>query len=206
MTCAKHKIEPARGYSECAGCEVERLTADYMAHERMIAGYDATIIHLRAENDRMREALEKLARLGNGSEYGNSDGNMIARIALSRAEQAKLEQETFSGCNKPHECFALRETQRKLAELRRAAERVLNRMDSTGEWTKVEANMLRAASSDVKQAEPETCKWTWGPILGWQSQCKGMIQDCGQAPDICTSCGGRVEAWDVDGKRVEVKK
>lgn len=28
------------------------------------------------------EALEKLARLGNGEMYGNSDGNMIARQAL----------------------------------------------------------------------------------------------------------------------------
>lgn len=36
-----------------------------------------------AANIRMKEALEKLARLGNGSEYGNSDGNMIARQALN---------------------------------------------------------------------------------------------------------------------------
>ena len=30
------------------------------------------------------EALEKLARLGNGEHYGNSDGNMIARTALEQ--------------------------------------------------------------------------------------------------------------------------
>jgi chromosome condensin MukBEF complex kleisin-like MukF subunit len=29
------------------------------------------------------ESLEKLARLGNGDLYGNSDGNMIARAALA---------------------------------------------------------------------------------------------------------------------------
>lgn len=35
------------------------------------------------------EALEKLARLGNGEHYGNSDGNMIARKALSKYKGAK---------------------------------------------------------------------------------------------------------------------
>lgn len=35
------------------------------------------------------EALEKLARLGNGEHYGNSDGNMIARDALFKYKGAK---------------------------------------------------------------------------------------------------------------------
>ena len=35
------------------------------------------------------EALEKLARLGNGEHYGNSNGNMIARDALSKYKGAK---------------------------------------------------------------------------------------------------------------------
>ena len=35
------------------------------------------------------EALEKLARLGNGDYYGNSDGNIIARAALSKYKGAK---------------------------------------------------------------------------------------------------------------------
>lgn len=39
------------------------------------------IEELEEENNRLREALEKLARLGNGERYGNSDGNMIARAA-----------------------------------------------------------------------------------------------------------------------------
>ena len=34
------------------------------------------------DNARMREALEKLARLGNGTCYGNSIGNNIAKQAL----------------------------------------------------------------------------------------------------------------------------
>lgn len=37
---------------------------------------------LEAENAKLKEVLEKLARLGNGDRYGNSDGNMIARAAL----------------------------------------------------------------------------------------------------------------------------
>jgi hypothetical protein len=37
---------------------------------------------LAAENARLREALERLARLGAEPYYGNSDGNMIARAAL----------------------------------------------------------------------------------------------------------------------------
>lgn len=37
---------------------------------------------LQAENLRLREALETLARLGNGFRYGNSEGNLIAQSAL----------------------------------------------------------------------------------------------------------------------------
>jgi hypothetical protein len=40
------------------------------------------IDELKAENKRMREALETLARLGNGDKYGHSNGNRIAREAL----------------------------------------------------------------------------------------------------------------------------
>lgn len=35
-------------------------------------------------NDKMTSALEKLARLGNGDRYGNSDGNVIAQQALMK--------------------------------------------------------------------------------------------------------------------------
>jgi len=37
------------------------------------------------------ETLEKLAKLGNGDRYGNSDGNMIARTTLSELKGEKDE-------------------------------------------------------------------------------------------------------------------
>jgi len=42
---------------------------------------------LRAENLKLREVLEKLARLGNGDQYGNSIGNEIARAALENTNE-----------------------------------------------------------------------------------------------------------------------
>jgi hypothetical protein len=44
------------------------------------------IERLTAENKRLADALEKLARLGNEPHYGNSDGNMIARKALGDSD------------------------------------------------------------------------------------------------------------------------
>ena len=41
-------------------------------------------------NQELLAALEKLARLGNGEHYGNSDGNMIARAAIVKAEKELL--------------------------------------------------------------------------------------------------------------------
>lgn len=67
------------------------MTHDACNHE--IKRLENELARLRAVNAELVEALEKLARLGNGSEYGNSDGNMIARAALSRAEQTKMETE-----------------------------------------------------------------------------------------------------------------
>jgi len=45
----------------------------------------AELRRLHAENEELLEALDKLARLGNGEHYGNSDGNMIARAAIAKA-------------------------------------------------------------------------------------------------------------------------
>lgn len=42
------------------------------------------IERLSTEGGMMREALERLARLGAGDQYGNSDGNRIAQEALRR--------------------------------------------------------------------------------------------------------------------------
>jgi len=44
-------------------------------------------IKAEAENAKLRAALSKLARLGNEPNYGNSDGNMIARQALADCEK-----------------------------------------------------------------------------------------------------------------------
>ena len=44
---------------------------------------EARIEELEAKLAKAVGALEKLARLGNGDHYGNSDGNMIARATLA---------------------------------------------------------------------------------------------------------------------------
>ena len=46
----------------------------------------AELRRLHAVNAELLATLEKLARLGNGEHYGNSEGNMIARAAIAKAE------------------------------------------------------------------------------------------------------------------------
>jgi len=46
----------------------------------------AELRRLHAANQELLAALEKLARLGNGEHYGNSDGNMIALAAIAKGE------------------------------------------------------------------------------------------------------------------------
>jgi len=46
----------------------------------------AELRRLHEVNTELLEALEKLARLGNGDHYGNSEGNMIARAAIAKGE------------------------------------------------------------------------------------------------------------------------
>ena len=46
----------------------------------------AELCRLDALNAELVEALEKLARLGNGDSYGNSIGNDIAIAALAKAK------------------------------------------------------------------------------------------------------------------------
>ena len=65
--------------------------------EKIAWGSDTALMRqaaaaLQTQAERIKEleaALEKLARLGNGERYGNSDGNMIARGALSKYKGAK---------------------------------------------------------------------------------------------------------------------
>jgi hypothetical protein len=49
----------------------------------------AELRRLYEVNQELLAALEKLARLGNGERYGNSEGNMIARAAIAKAEGTK---------------------------------------------------------------------------------------------------------------------
>ena len=56
--------------------------AYYIEHYSLQFAIVALIKDLQADNERMRTALEKLAKLGNGDRYGNSDGNVIAQDAL----------------------------------------------------------------------------------------------------------------------------
>jgi hypothetical protein len=46
----------------------------------------AELRRLHEANQELLTALEKLARLGNGDHYGNSEGNMIARAAIAKGE------------------------------------------------------------------------------------------------------------------------
>ena len=57
--------------------ETERRPTEW-AYEQVCKANEAK----RVEIKRLREVLEKLARLGNEPEYGNSIGNEIARAAL----------------------------------------------------------------------------------------------------------------------------
>ena len=56
------------------------------AHQRDIEQAAAELRRLHEVNAELLEALEKLARLGNGERYGNSEGNVIARTAIAKAE------------------------------------------------------------------------------------------------------------------------
>jgi hypothetical protein len=56
-------------------------------HDDLTVAHDALaeIVNLRLINEDLLEALEELARLGNGRLYGNSAGNVIARKAIEKA-------------------------------------------------------------------------------------------------------------------------
>lgn len=63
-----------------------------LAHHEHCRQAAAELRRLSAVNAELLEALEKLARLGNGEHYGNSDGNMIARAAIAKATGEKAWQ------------------------------------------------------------------------------------------------------------------
>ena len=62
---------------------VKRLLVDDPWCQPKCADAADRIEELEAKLAKAEETLEKLARLGNGDRYGNSDGNMIARDTLA---------------------------------------------------------------------------------------------------------------------------
>jgi multidrug resistance efflux pump len=60
----------------------EGTVTSYADAQRALDDAQATVEALQQERDRLRAALEQLARLGNEPYYGNSDGNRIAQKAL----------------------------------------------------------------------------------------------------------------------------
>jgi hypothetical protein len=67
--------------------------ADKMSSYSLRSGYAwhchkaaAELRRLHDVNTELLAALEKLARLGNGDQIGNSEGNMIARAAIAKGE------------------------------------------------------------------------------------------------------------------------
>lgn len=63
-------------------CKLPREVQWAFAASRFIADAQAALTECGALE--CFDALEKLARLGNGEHYGNSDGNMIARDAIAK--------------------------------------------------------------------------------------------------------------------------
>jgi len=56
--------------------EMKADTEARHAHRELVEAYEAKLAKAEA-------SLEKLARLGNGDRYGNSEGNLIARTTLA---------------------------------------------------------------------------------------------------------------------------
>ena len=87
----KHGRDLTQGPNELCRCadevrcdmraEIKRLTAELFTMRNIFHEQDTRIAELEG-------ALDKLARLGNGPDYGNSDGNVIAQQALAKGEQA----------------------------------------------------------------------------------------------------------------------
>ena len=65
---------------------LERYDATRSGYAKYCHFAAAELRRLHESNQELLGALEKLARLGNGEHYGNSDGNMIARAAIAKGE------------------------------------------------------------------------------------------------------------------------
>lgn len=70
------------GWLQARDDATKRAEAAESERNRLKAEYDAYRETSCESIDRLKAALEVLARLGNEPHYGNSDGNLIARSAL----------------------------------------------------------------------------------------------------------------------------
>ena len=81
-----------RGEPECddVACEAIRMNGE-MAMRQIAEPLVARIEELEAKLAKAVEGFEKLARLGNGDRYGNSDGNVIAQRYIAELTGGKDE-------------------------------------------------------------------------------------------------------------------
>jgi len=84
--CGKAKEETAyliagQGVYICEECVT--TCTEIISEEQQKSALVAEIEESREQITRMRTALIKLAKLGNGNAYGNSEGNIIAIAALA---------------------------------------------------------------------------------------------------------------------------
>lgn len=58
-------------------------------------GYNSKIAQLQLDKQKLRDALDRLARLGNEPNFGNSVGNVIAREALGETKRIAICKEAL---------------------------------------------------------------------------------------------------------------
>ena len=78
------EIEALRQRAEAMEVEFQRQRE---AYAQMVSGLEVRNDVLLAMMKEMAEALEKLAKLGNGDSYGNSVGNSLALDALAKYKE-----------------------------------------------------------------------------------------------------------------------
>jgi exonuclease VII small subunit len=87
MTCEKGRvIQEMASRIEALTAKLDNLQDRLDAANKARAHVMKMAVKKQAKLFKAVEAFEKLARLGNGDRYGNSDGNMIARATLAEIE------------------------------------------------------------------------------------------------------------------------